>query len=168
MAEELVDRLELKGVAGQLLDWSRPVWRESVLKDLDRWIETELPTILNKNLNLFDEQLAKLPAYIEKETDTVEHWVTCAIIYFVQRLDIKKTVLDRLRTFDEGEVEKMIKDASNDQLAHITLVGGILGVMAGLVLWNPTAIVWIAAGGVGVIAVDAILSRLLLSQAVSP
>ena len=168
MAEELVDRLELEGVVGQLLNWSRPIWRESVLKDLDQWIETELPTILNKNLNLFDEQLTQLPDYLEQETDAIEQWLTSAIAYFLKQLDIKKTVLDRLRSFDEGEVEKMIKDASNNQLAHITLVGGILGVMGGLVLWNPVAIVGLAAGGVGAIVADAILTRLLLHRAVSP
>jgi uncharacterized membrane-anchored protein YjiN (DUF445 family) len=160
LSREMLDRLELEGVVGRLLTFSRPVWQDSALAEFDKWVSRELPTVLNKNLDLLDGELVKLPAMLEKERDAIERWLTGTIIYFVKRLDIRKTMLEQLRTFDEEQVEKLIRDASNDQLGYITLLGGVLGFIAGFVLWHPAALLWIAAGALGVIAADLLLTWL--------
>lgn len=161
LVEELLNRLELGGVMGRLVTWSKPVWKDSALDEIDKWIEHELPTILNENLDLLDEQLAKLPIYIEKESDSIERWLTSTFIYFIKQMDIKKTILDRLGTFDAGQVETLIKNASTDQLGYITLLGGILGVIGGFVIWNPIAVAWIAGSATAVAVTDFLLTRLL-------
>lgn len=160
LSREMLDRLELEGVVGRLLTFSRPVWQDSALAEFDKWVSRELPTVLNKNLDLLDGEVVKLPAMLEKERDAIERWLTGTIIYFVKRLDIRKTMLEQLRTFDEERVEKLIRDASNDQLGYITLLGGVLGFIAGFVLWHPAALLWIAAGALGAIAADLLLTWL--------
>lgn len=160
LIRELLERLELGGVIGGLITLSRPVWKDSALEEIDQWMRRELPTVLNRNLDLLDAELVKLPAMLERERAAIERWLTGTIIYFVTRLDIRKTMLERLRTFDEERVEKLIRDASNEQLGTITLLGGILGIAAGFILWRPIAILWIAAGGLFVVAVDLVLTWL--------
>lgn len=161
MIRELLERLELGGIIGQILSISRPFWRDAALEEIDKWIKRELPTVLNRNLDLLDQQLAKLPVTIENESDEIERWLTGVIIYFVKRLDIKKTMLEQLGTFDEEQIERLILEASNDQLGYITLLGGILGIIAGFVLWHPLAILWIAGGGLLVFGADLTLTRLV-------
>jgi uncharacterized membrane protein YheB (UPF0754 family) len=160
LIRELLDRLELEGVIGRLVTLSRPVWRDSALEEIDKWVRRELPAVLNKNLDLLDVELVKFPATLEKERAAIERWLTGTIIYFVRRLDIRKTMIEQLRTFDEERVEKLIRDASNNQLDYITLLGGILGVIVGFVLWRPITILWIGGGGLFVVAMDLVLTWL--------
>jgi len=63
--------------------------------------------------------------------------------------------LEQLKTFDEARVEKLIKDASDNHLQYITLLGGVLGFLGGLVLWNPMTFVWLAILGIFILGVDA-------------
>jgi uncharacterized membrane-anchored protein YjiN (DUF445 family) len=154
LIRELLDRLELGGVAGRLITVTRPVWKDSALEEIDRWVRRELPGILNKNLDLLDTEIARLPAVLDNERAAIARWLTGTIVYFIKRLDIRKTILEQLRTFDEERVEKLVRNASNDQLGAITLLGGILGIVAGFILWRPIAIVWIAGGGLILAVMD--------------
>lgn len=158
---ELLERLELGGIMGQIVSISRPFWKDAALEEIDKWIKRELPAVLNKNLDLLDQQLAKLPATIENESGAIERWLSGAIIYFVTRLDIRKTMFEQLATFDEEKVERLILEASNDQLGYITLLGGILGIMAGFGLWRPVALLWITAGTTLVVGLDLALTWLV-------
>lgn len=160
LARELLERLELEGIVGRLVTLTRPVWQELALEEIDKWVKRELPDVLNKNLDLLDKQLEKLPAVLEEERPSIEQWLSGTMIYLVKRLDIKQTMLDRLRAFDNERVESLVREASNDQLDYITLLGGILGVIAGFVLWHPIAILWIAGGGLLVAAMDPVLTWL--------
>lgn len=156
--DTLLDRMSLSSPVGRIVTWSKPIWKDSALDEIDKWIENDLPNLLNKNLDSLDEHLAELPRYVEQQSELIEQWLTNTVIYALRRLDIKKTILKQLGAYDEEKIEKMIKDASNDQLRYITLLGGILGVLGGFVFWNPVALLWLAGGGMVIAAADRLLT----------
>jgi hypothetical protein len=46
-------------------------------------------------------------------------------------------VEDNLREYDEQRLEKLIKNASNDQLQYIQYLGAVLGTLGGFIIWKP-------------------------------
>ena len=63
--------------------------------------------------------------------------------------------------YDEKRLEDMLKRATNEQLNYIKYLGGVLGCIGGLVIWQPipSLIVLGAIGGV-IYGVDVVLFRL--------
>ena len=55
----------------------------------------------------------------------------------VVQFNPREIVEKKLAEFDAAELEKMIKEISNDQLGYITLLGGILGCIAGVFIQYP-------------------------------
>jgi uncharacterized membrane protein YheB (UPF0754 family) len=96
-----------------------------------------LPATVEKGLIRFDEFLDRLPEHIENESDKIETLLTQILYRLVNQLDVFSLVEENLKNFDEGRLEQLIKGATNEQLTYIQYLGGILGTIGGLVIWQP-------------------------------
>jgi uncharacterized membrane-anchored protein YjiN (DUF445 family) len=71
-------------------------------------------------------------------------------------------VEDNLRQYDEQRISEIILKATNEQLRYIQYLGGILGVIGGLVIWEPfVSITALAVLLIFVFVLDNILLKLL-------
>ncbi len=100
---------------------------------------TKLPDGVEKGLDKLDGFLDNLPDKINENSDTIENVVTSLLYKLINQLDVHALVEDNLRQYDEQRLEKLIKNASNDQLQYIQFLGAVLGTFGGFVIWKPLA-----------------------------
>lgn len=109
-------------------------------KEMQELIEeslVRLPGSVERGLVKLDELLDQLPRYIENESDRVETIVTTLLYRLVNQLNVFSLVEEKLRQYDEGKLEQIIKGATNEQLRYIQYLGALLGTIGGLVIWEP-------------------------------
>ena len=83
------------------------------------------------------------------------------VLGFVENLDVYSMVMSNMMSYDEGKLEALIKNSSNEQLNYIKYLGGVLGAIGGLVIWQPLPAL-VAFGGIGALlfGLDEVLFRL--------
>jgi uncharacterized membrane protein YheB (UPF0754 family) len=121
-----------------------------------------IPESVETGLDRFDEFLDDLPARIDANSEHIEVLVTNLLYKLVNQLDVHTLVEDNLRQYDEQRISEIILKATNEQLRYIQYLGGILGVIGGLVIWEPfVSIVGLAVLLIFVFVLDNILLKLL-------
>ncbi|XWN38106.1 MAG: DUF445 family protein [Balneola sp.] len=98
---------------------------------------TKLPDGVEKGLDKLDSFMDTLPDKIEANSKTIENIVTSLLYKLINQLDVHALVEDNLREYDEQRLEKLIKNASNDQLQYIQYLGAVLGTLGGFIIWKP-------------------------------
>jgi uncharacterized membrane-anchored protein YjiN (DUF445 family) len=98
---------------------------------------TKLPGGVEKGLDKLDYFLDTLPDKIETHSSSIENIVTSLLYKLINQLDVHALVEDNLRQYDEQRLEKLIKNASNDQLQYIQYLGAVLGTLGGFIIWKP-------------------------------
>ena len=58
-------------------------------------------------------------------------------IDLLNRIDITDLLAKQMAHFDEARLEKMIWEATNEQLLYIQYLGTVLGILGGLLIWRP-------------------------------
>lgn len=103
--EKLIDYLE-----------SEPFWS---------WLERQLDTTVRK-----------LEISAERKIQSVEFQKTARdfMLQHAHRIDVKEMVRKKVSEFELLQLEELITDVSGESLAGIELFGGILGMLAGLIL----------------------------------
>ncbi len=97
----------------------------------------KLPGGVEKGLDKLDDFLDTLPDRIDAHSTTIENVVTSLLYKLINQLDVHSLVEDNLREYDEQRLEKLIKNASNDQLRYIQYLGAVLGTLGGFIIWKP-------------------------------
>ncbi len=73
-------------------------------------------------------------------SDRTEALIANALHRMVDRISIYSLIRSQLDRFDEGKLEDMIWGATNEHLLYIQYLGGWLGMMGGLLLWQPVPV----------------------------
>lgn len=76
------------------------------------------------------KQLTEQQANIATKIDTL-------LIAVLDNLKIQDWLKKQLMEFDEARLELMIEQATSEQLQYIQYLGGVLGILGGLILWQP-------------------------------
>ncbi len=108
--------------------------------DFQRRIEEavgKLPSAIDDALNETDHLLDILPEKIEARSQDIEDAASRMITSFVENLDIYGMIAGNMQRYDEKRLEDMLKRATNEQLNYIKYLGGVLGCIGGLVIWQP-------------------------------
>ena len=104
-----------------------------------------MPQGLDIVLNRLDAALDSLPEEVVERSDDLEEWAIGAVQRFVGTLDIYGMLIGQMQGFDEKRLEDLIRNSSNDQFNYIKYLGGILGFIGGLVIFNR----WLALPALG-------------------
>ncbi|ARA92713.1 hypothetical protein AWN76_005735 [Rhodothermaceae bacterium RA] len=132
--------------------------------DFQRRVEKavdELPHSVDTALDELDALLDQIPEKIEARSEEIETWATRVVLGFVENLDVYGMVASNMQQYDEGKLEQLIKNTTNEQLNYIKYLGGVLGFFGGLVIWQP-AVALALFGTVGLLlyGLDVLLYRL--------
>ncbi len=96
-----------------------------------------LPDMVEPHLVNVHDWLAKTTDDISGKAKDVELLLIDTLHDVMIRLDLRALMAQNLRNYDEGRLETLIKDATSEQLQQIQYLGGLLGAVGGLVIWNP-------------------------------
>lgn len=149
-----------EGVGGMALKAYRYLNEDDFKRRIDQAVHG-IPTQLDVVLDEMDALLDKVPEKIEARAEDIEEFATRVVLGFVENLDVYDMVMSNMMAYDEGRLETLIKNSSNEQLNYIKYLGGVLGAIGGLVIWQPLPAL-VAFGGIGGIlfGLDEILYRL--------
>lgn len=115
------------------------------MQDLVESALVKLPTGIENGLNKMDVFLNDLPDKLDEHGTVIEEMVTNLLYKLINQLDVHALVEDNLRQYDEKKLEKLIKNASNDQLQYIQYLGAVLGTFGGFIIWEPVASILVLA-----------------------
>lgn len=135
----VVDKLEShagRGVYGVALRLYRFVNEPDFQRRIEAAVN-ELPSAIDPALDNLDHLLDRIPAHIEARSADIEEWATRVVLGFVERLDIYSMIVENMKQYDDLQLERLLKSTSNEQLNYIKYLGGVLGFLGGLVIWQP-------------------------------
>ncbi len=110
--------------------------RERLARRVDRVVQ-DLPAQLEHMLDRIDRALDELPVRMEAYADELEALTIRLMRGFIERLDVYGMLLDNMERYDEQQLENLLKHTSNEQFNYIKYLGGVLGALGGLVIWQP-------------------------------
>ncbi len=148
------------GLGGMALKAYRYLNEDDFKARIDKAIH-QIPTQLDVILDQIDTLIDKIPEKIEARAEDIENLATTVVLGFVENLDIYEMVMSNMMAYDEGKLEDLIKNSSNEQLNYIKYLGGALGGLGGLVIWQPIpAVLAFAVFGLILFLIDEGLYRL--------
>ncbi|MDA0682912.1 MAG: DUF445 family protein [Bacteroidetes bacterium] len=150
IVEFVVEKIEAyvgQGVGGMALKAYRYLNEDDFKQRIDKAIHG-IPSQLDIVLDEMDLLLDKIPEKIEARSEDIEEFATRIVLGFVENLDVYDMVMTNMMAYDEGRLETLIKKSSNEQLNYIKYLGGVLGAVGGLVIWQPVPAL-IAFTGIG-------------------
>ncbi|MFT5515299.1 MAG: uncharacterized membrane-anchored protein YjiN (DUF445 family) [Rhodothermales bacterium] len=134
-AEKLEEYLG-EGVGGFALKAYRYLNEDDFKRRLDKAVHA-IPSNLDVVLDGMDDLLDGIPARIEARAEDIEAWSTKIVLGFVENLDVYSMLMGNMAKYDERQLEDLLKKSTNEQLNYIKYVGGVLGAIGGLVIWEP-------------------------------
>ena len=134
-AEKLEEYLG-EGVGGLALKAYRYLNEDDFKRRLDKAVHA-IPNNLDVVLDGMDELLDEIPARIESRAEDIENWATKIVLGFVENLDVYAMIMSNISRYDERQLEDLLKKTTNEQLNYIKYLGGVLGTIGGLVIWQP-------------------------------
>lgn len=149
-----------EGVGGLALKAYRFLNEEDFKRRIDKAIH-QIPGSLDIVLDEMDAMLDRLPEKIEARAEDIETWATRAVLAFVEQLDVYGMIMSNMAQYDERQLEDLLRRTTNEQLNYIKYLGGVLGFVGGLVIWEPVlSVVSLATLGLLLYGVDEGLMRL--------
>lgn len=136
--EIIDDRLEKKldgGVKVLLQVYKR--YRKDTYEEVIDNIVAEIPKVVREVTEKLEKELDRLAAYIRKEKSFTETQIMNVFIDLLNRIDITALLAKQMAHFDEAKLERMVWEATNEQLLYIQYLGTILGILGGLLIWKP-------------------------------
>lgn len=97
----------------------------------------DIPKVSIEVLHEVEQELDRLAAYLRSRKKMSEEWITKALMEALEKIDIPGLLRGQMEHFDESRLEKMIRDATNEQLIYIQYLGALLGMLGGLLIWQP-------------------------------
>jgi uncharacterized membrane-anchored protein YjiN (DUF445 family) len=163
IVEYVVEKIESyvgEGVGGMALKAYRYLNEDDFKARIDKAIH-DIPGQLDGVLDEMDQLLDKIPEKIEARVEDIEEFATRIVLGFVENLDVYNMVMSNMMEYDESRLEDLIKNSSNEQLNYIKYLGGALGAVGGLVIWQPLpALIAFAGMGAVLFSLDELLYRL--------
>lgn len=164
MARRFLHQLETAVEDKQLESLALKAYRFIKGQEAEEMIQTaiaELPQKLESSLDGLDKFLDRLPRVIDENSEKLELWASQAIYSIVAQLDIHAIVEDNLNRYDEQRFEKLIRNATNEQLRYIQYLGALLGTVGGFIIWEPApALILLSLIGGGIYLIDCVLLAL--------
>lgn len=162
IVEYTIEKIETyvgEGVGGMALKAYRYVNEDDFKKRIDKAVYS-IPTQLDFVLDEMDSLLDVIPEKIEARSEDIEEWATRVVLAFVENLDVYDMIISNMIQYDESRLEELLKRSTNEQLNYIKYLGGVLGTLGGLVIWQPVpALILFAGTGALLFGADELIYR---------
>jgi len=100
-------------------------------------IAEEIPELAQQVVDKFENRVDRIAAYVRRSKGDTEEQLMNLFVELLDRIDITDLLARQMSHFDEAKLERMIWEATNEQLLYIQYLGTVLGVLGGLIIWSP-------------------------------
>ena len=166
--EKRVEKVAGTRFAKAVVERLRGIWRDPMVRVVNREID-DLPTTLDRVVGEVDGALDHIPRYLERHQAAIEAALTRVTMSLIREIDVRRVITKQLSQVTSEELETGFLEFADDKLSYITLLGGILGVVGGLVIiWPVYSLVAILALAASLAVLDLVLHWLLSRSRTSP
>lgn len=163
IVEFVIEKIETyagEGVGGLALKAYRYVSEDDFKKRIDKAVFA-IPAQLDIVLDDLDDLLDLIPGKIEEKSADIEDMATKIVLGFIENLDVYNMIMSNMIDYDESKLEDLLKKSTNEQLNYIKYLGGALGAIGGLVIWQPIpALILFAVSGTVLFGADELIYRI--------
>ena len=157
IADEIEQRLEKNPIERTAVK-TYTLFKGKQLHELIESTLDEIPFSVKRKIGFVDELLDELPGVIGESSEELDDAITAILFNLVNRFDVRQLVEENLSRYDEMKLERMIMNATNEQLKTIQYLGALLGTVGGLVIWQPVlSLIVLGAAGLSVYTADKLL-----------
>jgi uncharacterized membrane protein YheB (UPF0754 family) len=135
MIDTRIDENVEGGVKRFLLQTYKRYNKEEYEDAIDR-IVSNIPTISLEVIGKLEGELNRLAAFIRKNKGSTEEYIMKMFVDVLNRIDITSLLAKQMEHFDEAKLERMVWEATNEQLLYIQYLGTLLGILGGLLIWK--------------------------------
>lgn len=124
-------------------------------------VVADIPRVTLDVLGRLEKELDSLAALIQDRKAYTEEQIMKLFVNLLNRIDITDLLAKQMAHFDEAKLERMVWEATNEQLLYIQYLGTLLGILGGLLIWRPevTGPIYLLAFGL-LYGLDSLLFRL--------
>ncbi|MCI4668506.1 MAG: DUF445 domain-containing protein [Bacteroidia bacterium] len=133
------DRLEQnlnKGMERFILQTYKRMNKEKYEEAISK-IAEEIPSLAEQVIDKTEHQLDRFSAYVRMSKKNTQEQLMNLFVDLLDKIDITDLLAKQMAHFDEAKLEKMIWEATNEQLLYIQYLGTVLGILGGLIIWKP-------------------------------
>jgi uncharacterized membrane protein YheB (UPF0754 family) len=112
--------------------YNRDQYEDAITK-----ITEELPKVTMKVIERLESEMDTVAAFIRLNKVSTREQIMEVFIDLLNRVDITDLLAKQMAHFDEARLERMIWEATNEQLLYIQYLGTVLGILGGLLIWQP-------------------------------
>lgn len=135
----LVDKRLEKNLEGGVKQFLLQTYKRYNKQDYDEVLNkivADLPKVAVQVMEKLETELDRLAAYVRLQKGNTEKIIMQVLVDAINRIDIPRLLRKQMEHFDESRLEKMVWEATNEQLLYIQYLGTILGVFGGLLIWK--------------------------------
>ena len=112
---------------------------------IDR-VVANIPRVSLEVMGKLEGELDRLAAFIRKNKGASEEYLMKMFVDLLNRIDITGLLAKQMEHFDEAKLERMVWEATNEQLLYIQYLGTLLGILGGLLIWETRLMAMIYIG----------------------
>ena len=157
--DEQVEQKADKGLKRLVLNTYKRLNREDYDALLNQII-SDIPNSVHDIIERWEGELEEGVNWLEENRRAADLFLMRLITNVLDKLDIEALLAKQMAHFDEERLERMVWDATNEQLLYIQYLGTILGMLGGLVIWNAWMIVVYLGVGLSVWGLDELIIRM--------
>ena len=133
------DRLEnnLEGGLKKFLLQTYKKYNEKDYHEVIDKVVNDIPKVAIEVIEKMEQQLDRVSAYIRMQKGYTEKQIMNIFVDLLNRIDITSLLAKQMEHFDEAKLEKMVWEATNEQLLYIQYLGTVLGILGGMLIWQP-------------------------------
>lgn len=137
LINEKIDKNLQQGLEKFLLSTYKTYKATHYDKLIDKMVG-ELPHVSEQMIDkVTAEKEDELAAYILSQEQALADFIAHLISELLHKLDIAALLRKQMAHFDDRKLERMVRDATNEQLLYIQYLGTVLGILGGFFLWKP-------------------------------
>ena len=122
-------------------------------EDLRISLVSGIPGMVNEIIEKVEAGTPQFTEWLQDKKLVMENFLTSLVFDVISKIDIRELLFRQMEHFDEQKLEKMVWSATNEQLIYIQLLGTILGILGGFLIWQPIAALIILGGGLLILLV---------------
>ncbi len=132
---QIEDRLK-KGLKKFVLQTYKRYNKEEYENTINELV-AEIPKVGLEVMGRAEDRLDRLAAFIRKEKHQTAARIMDIFVKLLNSIDITDLLAKQMGYLDERKLEKMVWEATNEQLLYIQYLGTLLGMLGGLLIWHP-------------------------------
>ncbi len=105
---------------------------DRIRSELDRGLANHGDQMIDDAVSRLDGWLDGLNATIARSLPDLEEAVSDQVVAGLRRLDIRGLIEQQLASLHDGDLERLIHEATRNELAALEVMGGLLGVIVGV------------------------------------